>query len=57
MPTLLAINNYYYYRGGAETIFLEQEKLFDELEIEFGAQHSISFTNGLRTPPGVAVRG
>ncbi len=29
MPTLLSINNYYYYRGGAETVFLEQNKLFE----------------------------
>jgi glycosyltransferase involved in cell wall biosynthesis len=27
MPTLLSVNNYYYYRGGAETVFLEQNKL------------------------------
>lgn len=30
MATLLAVNNYYYYRGGAETIFLEQNKMFEE---------------------------
>ena len=28
MPTLLTINNYYYRRGGAETIFLEENKIF-----------------------------
>jgi glycosyltransferase involved in cell wall biosynthesis len=28
MTTLLSINNYYYYRGGAETVFLEQNKMF-----------------------------
>lgn len=28
LPTLLSINNYYYYRGGAETVFLEHNKLF-----------------------------
>jgi len=30
MPTLLSMNNYYYYRGGAETVFLEQNKMFRE---------------------------
>jgi glycosyltransferase involved in cell wall biosynthesis len=30
MTTLLAINNYYYYRGGAETVFLEHNRLFGE---------------------------
>ena len=30
MTTLLSINNYYYYRGGAETVFLEQNKMFQE---------------------------
>jgi glycosyltransferase involved in cell wall biosynthesis len=29
MPTLLAINNYHYYRGGAETVFLEHSKMFE----------------------------
>jgi glycosyltransferase involved in cell wall biosynthesis len=28
MTTLLSINNYYYYRGGAETVFLEQNAMF-----------------------------
>lgn len=31
MPTLLAINNYYYRRGGAEVIFLEQNRLFEKV--------------------------
>jgi len=31
MPTLLSINNYFYYRGGAETVFLEHNRLFGEL--------------------------
>ena len=31
MPTLLSINNYYYYRGGAETVFLEQNRMFSEM--------------------------
>jgi glycosyltransferase involved in cell wall biosynthesis len=30
MTTLLSINNYYYYRGGAETVFLEQNKIFQQ---------------------------
>lgn len=29
-PTLLSINNYYYRRGGAEVVFLEQNRLFEE---------------------------
>jgi len=31
MQTLLSINNYYYYRGGAETVFLEHNKMFEAL--------------------------
>ena len=31
MPRLLAINNYYYRRGGAEVVFLEQNRLFEEI--------------------------
>jgi glycosyltransferase involved in cell wall biosynthesis len=30
-PTLLAINNYNYYRGGAETVFLEQNRMFESM--------------------------
>jgi glycosyltransferase involved in cell wall biosynthesis len=29
-PTLLSVNNYYYRRGGAETVFLEQNRMFEE---------------------------
>ena len=29
MTSLLAINNYYYYRGGAETVFLEHNRMFE----------------------------
>src|SRR3974390_2621547 len=29
MTTLLSVNNYHYYRGGAETIFLEHNRLFE----------------------------
>jgi glycosyltransferase involved in cell wall biosynthesis len=31
MPTLLAINNYYYRRGGAETLYLDHNRLFETL--------------------------
>jgi len=30
MPTLLSINNYFYNRGGAETVFLEHNRMFEE---------------------------
>jgi glycosyltransferase involved in cell wall biosynthesis len=29
MTTLLSINNYYYYRGGAETVFLDHNRMFE----------------------------
>ena len=29
MPTLLSVNNYYHYRGGAETVFLEHNRMFE----------------------------
>jgi glycosyltransferase involved in cell wall biosynthesis len=31
MPRLLSINNYFYRRGGAEVVFLEQNRLFEEI--------------------------
>lgn len=31
MSTLLSINNYFYRRGGAEVVFLEQNRLFEEI--------------------------
>lgn len=31
MANLLSINNYYYRRGGAEVVFLEQNKIFEKL--------------------------
>ncbi len=31
MPKLLSVNNYYYYRGGAETVFLEHNEIFGAL--------------------------
>lgn len=42
MPTLLSINNYYYRRGGAEVVFLEQNRLFEEIgwqAVPFAMQH------------------
>ena len=29
MPTLLSVNNYFYSRGGAETVFLEHGRMFE----------------------------
>ena len=29
MTTLLSVNNYHYYRGGAETVFLEHNRMFE----------------------------
>lgn len=49
MRTLLSINNYYYRRGGAEVVFLEQNRLFAEHGwnvIPFAMQHQ----NNLATP-------
>ena len=42
MPTLLSINNYFYRRGGAEVVFLEQNRLLEEAGwnvIPFTMQH------------------
>lgn len=42
MPTLLSINNYYYRRGGAEVVFLEENNLFKEIGwqvVPFAMQH------------------
>jgi glycosyltransferase involved in cell wall biosynthesis len=41
--TLLSINNYHYRRGGAEVVFLEQNRLFRELDwrvVPFSMRHS-----------------
>jgi glycosyltransferase involved in cell wall biosynthesis len=49
MPTLLSINNYYYRRGGAEVVFLEQNRLFEEQGwqvVPFAMQHP----NNLASP-------
>jgi glycosyltransferase involved in cell wall biosynthesis len=42
MPTLLTINNYYYRRGGAETVFFEHNRIFEALGwnvVPFAMQH------------------
>ena len=42
MPTLLSINNYYYQRGGAETVFISHNHIFEELKwrvIPFSMHH------------------
>ena len=31
-PNLLSINNYYYRRGGAEVLFLEQNRMLEEAD-------------------------
>jgi glycosyltransferase involved in cell wall biosynthesis len=49
MTTLLAINNYYYRRGGAEVVYLEQNRMFEALGwqvIPFAMKH----LNNLDTP-------
>ena len=43
MPTLLSVNNYYYVRGGAETVFFEHNRLFEEIGwrvVPFAMRHS-----------------
>jgi glycosyltransferase involved in cell wall biosynthesis len=43
MPTLLSVNNYYYHRGGAETVFLEHNRLLGDRGwnvVPFAMQHS-----------------
>jgi glycosyltransferase involved in cell wall biosynthesis len=42
MPTLLAINNYYYRRGGAEAVYLDHNRMFEGLGwqvVPFAMQH------------------
>ena len=49
MPTLLSVNNYYYRRGGAETVFLEHNRLFEDLGwqvVPFAMHHA----NNIPTP-------
>src|SRR6185436_2409644 len=48
-PKLLAINNYYYRRGGAEVLFLEQNRMLEEAGwqvVPFAMRHK----NNLPTP-------
>lgn len=48
MPTLLSINNYHYRRGGADTIFFEQNRLFEEFGwsvVPFSMKHNQNFEN------------
>ena len=43
MSTLLSVNNYHYYRGGAETVFLEHNRMFERESWEvvpFAMKHS-----------------
>jgi glycosyltransferase involved in cell wall biosynthesis len=43
VPVLLSINNYFYRRGGAEVVFLEQNRLFEAIGwqvVPFAMQHS-----------------
>lgn len=45
--TLLSVNNYYYYRGGAETVFLEHNRMFEERGwriVPFAMQHPKNLT-------------
>lgn len=42
MPSLLSVNNYYYPRGGAETVFLSHNRMFEDLHwqvVPFAMQH------------------
>lgn len=46
MATLLSINNYYYRRGGAEVVFLEQNRLFEEIGwtvVPFAMKHNQNY--------------
>ncbi len=48
MGTLLSINNYYYRRGGAEVVFLEQNRLFEEIGwkiVPFAMRHKNNYPN------------
>jgi hypothetical protein len=49
MPSLLSINNFLYYRGGAETLFLEQNRLFEEMGSEV-VPFAIKHPKNLETP-------
>ncbi len=46
LSTLLSINNYFYRRGGAETVFLEQNRLFEEIGwniVPFAMRHKNNY--------------
>ena len=48
MSTLLSINNYYYRRGGAEVVFLEHNRMFEEIDwqvVPFAMQHGDNFNS------------
>lgn len=48
LSTLLSINNYYYRRGGAEVVFLEQNRLFEEIGwriVPFAMRHAKNYAN------------
>lgn len=47
MTVLLSINNYYYRRGGADAVFLEENRLFEEIGwnvIPFAMQYPKNYT-------------
>lgn len=47
-PTILSINNYHYRRGGAEVVFLEQNRLFEEIGwkvVPFAMRHPKNLTS------------
>lgn len=48
MPALLSINNYYYRRGGAEVVFLEENRMFEALGWDvacFAMHHENNYTS------------
>jgi glycosyltransferase involved in cell wall biosynthesis len=49
LPTLLSVNNYYYSRGGAETVFLGHNQLFRELGWDV-VPFAMTHRNSLATP-------
>jgi glycosyltransferase involved in cell wall biosynthesis len=48
-PKLLSINNYHYYRGGAETVFLEHNRMFEAIGWEV-APFAMHHPKNLETP-------
>lgn len=48
VPRLLNINNYFYRRGGAETVFFDHTALFEEIGwdvVPFAMQHEKNFSS------------